>query len=234
LLSLLRTGCRNPGRRKPITIPAVKETKLKNGLTVAVVEKRNVPIVTVQLLVRVGSSVEEIEKAGLADVAASMLTKGTKTRSATQIAEEMEFLGGSINSGASWNSSSITMSVTSDKLDQAMEIMADVALNPTFPQDELELLRSQAIDGLKYSLTEPAFLSGYVASVYAFGEHPAGGTLESLTNIKTPDVVEFYRDAFVPNDAVLIFAGDITSAKATELATSCSGNGRRQSPRGKR
>lgn len=212
-------GIPEPGPAKPIAIPNVKETKLKNGLTVAVVEKRNVPIVTVQLLVKTGSFFEDAEKAGLADMTASMLTKGTKTRSATQIAEEMEFLGGSINSGASWNSSAITISITSDKLDQAMAILADVALNPTFPQSEIDLLRSQAIDGLSYNLTQPGPLSNYVASVYAFAEHPAGGTVASLTAITQKDIQEFYKDAFLPGDAVLIFAGDITPAAANALAT---------------
>ncbi|MDM7923797.1 MAG: pitrilysin family protein [Pyrinomonadaceae bacterium] len=212
-------GLPEPGPAKPIAIPAVKETKLKNGLTVAVVEKRNVPIVTVQLLVKTGSFFEDADKAGLADMTASMLTKGTKTRSATQIAEEMEFLGGSINSGASWNHSSITMSITSDKLNQAMAILADVALNPTFPQSEIDLLRSQAIDGLSYNLTQPGPLSNYVASAYAFSEHPAGGTVASLSAITQKDIQEFYKDAFLPGDAVLIFAGDITPAAANTLAT---------------
>jgi zinc protease len=121
-----------PGPARSVNVPAVQEKKLKNGLTVAVVEKRGVPIVTAQLLILSGASSESVAKAGLANLTGSLLTKGTKARTAEQIAEEMEFLGGSIDSGAGWNSSAITMSVTSDKLDQAMTIMADVALNPVF------------------------------------------------------------------------------------------------------
>src|SRR4030095_16351186 len=155
-----------PGPAKSVTIPAVKEAKLKNGLTVAVVEKRSVPIVTVQLLVKSGASSEGIEKAGLANLTADMLTKGTKTRTAEQIAEEMEFLGAAINSGAGWNSSSVSMTITSDKLDQVMTIMTDVILNPSFKQEELDLMKSQTLDELKSSLTQPSFLAGYVASVY--------------------------------------------------------------------
>src|SRR5690606_38829184 len=138
---IAQTGLPKPGPAPGVSLPAVKETTLKNGLRVAVVEKRNVPIVTVQLLLPFGAESESMDNAGLANLTASMLTKGTKTRSATQIAEEIEFLGGAINSGAGWNNSSITVSVTSDKLDQAMAILADVALNPTFPQDELDLLK---------------------------------------------------------------------------------------------
>lgn len=205
-----------PGPSRPVNVPAVKETKLKNGLTVAVVEKTNVPLVTVQLLVRAGAASEGLEKAGLAELTASMLTKGTKTRSATQIAEEMEFLGGSINSGAGWNNSSVTISVTSDKLDQAMAILADVVLNPTFTQSELDLLKSQAIDGLTYNLTQPGYLTGFVASKFSFNEHPTSGTLASLNAITRNDVVGFHVQRYDPANSVLIFAGDISAAKANE------------------
>lgn len=221
--AIAQTGLPKPGPAPSVSMPAVKETKLKNGLTIAVVEKRNVPIVTIQLLFPIGADAELMEEAGLANLTASMLTKGTKTRSATQIAEEIEFLGGAINSGAGWNNSSITVSVTSDKLDQAMAILADVALNPTFPQDELDLLKSQEIDGLTYNLTQPGFLSNYVASVYSLDEHPAGGTLASLNAIGRAQVVGFYKQHFLPNDAVLIFAGDITTERASQYANNLFG-----------
>src|SRR5258706_6901013 len=132
-----------PGAPKTVTVPAVQETKLPNGLTVAVVERKTVPLVTIQLLVKSGASSENASKAGLADLTASMLTKGTKTRTATQIAEAVEFLGGSINSGAGWNNSFVSVTVTSDKVDQAIAILADVVLNPAFDQKELDLLKSQ-------------------------------------------------------------------------------------------
>ncbi|MEP7150020.1 MAG: pitrilysin family protein [Acidobacteriota bacterium] len=213
-----------PGPAKSVTIPAVKEIKLKNGLTVAVVEKRGVPIVTVQLLVKSGASAEGIKKAGLANMTADMLTKGTKTRTAEQIAEEMEFLGGSINSGAGWNSSSVTISVTSDKLDKAMAIMADVVLNPAFKKDELDLLKSQTLDELKSNLTQPAFLANYVAAVNAFGEHPAGGTAASIESLSTSDLRSFYEKHFLPNQAVLIMTGDISVDTATSTAQTLLGD----------
>ena len=130
-----------PSAPKSATVPAVKEKKLPNGLTVAVVERKGVPLVTIQLLVKSGASAEDASKAGLADITASMLTKGTKTRTATQIAESIEFLGGSINSGAGWNSSFVSVTVTSDKVAQAMAILADVVLNPKFDEKELDLLK---------------------------------------------------------------------------------------------
>ena len=212
-----------PGPAKSVNIPAVQEKKLKNGLTVAVIEKKGVPIVTSQLLVRAGASSEPSAKAGLANLTASMLTKGTKTRTAEQIAEEMEFLGGSIGSGAGWNGSNVTMSTTPDKLDPAMAIMADVALNPVFKQEELDLLKSQAMDELKYNLTQPGFLANYVASRYTFGEHPSGGTPASLESLSRNDVQSFYSQTFRPENAVLIMTGDISLATASQIAESMFG-----------
>lgn len=207
-----------PGTPKPVKVPAVSESKLRNGLTVAVVERKGVPIVTVQLLVRGGSASEGMEKAGLANVTAEMLTKGTKTRSATQISEDIGFLGASLGAFAQWNNSRVAIQGTSDKIDAAMAIMADVVLNPTFTQEELDLQIGQAIDGLSASLSQPGFLANYLISKYSFGEHPSGGTPESLKAISRDDVVRLHANTFKPQGSVLIFAGDISAQKALELA----------------
>ncbi len=207
-----------PSAPKSVNIPAVKERKLPNGLTVAVIERKSVPIVTVQLLIKSGASAESADKAGLADMTASLLTKGTKTRTATQIAEQIEFLGGEINTGASWNNSVVSINIMSDKLEQALEIMSDVALNPTFKQEEIDLLKSQTLDGLTYNLKQPGFLANYVAAKYSFNEHPAGGTPESLGKINQTDISAFHKEYFSPENAVLIFTGDITGEKADNIA----------------
>ncbi len=207
-----------PQAPKAVSVPAVKEKKLPNGLTVAVVERKNVPIVTVELLIKNGASGEPEDKAGLADLTASLLTKGTKTRTASQIAEQIEFLGGSINTGAAWNNSVVRINVMSDKLDQALAIMSDVVLNPSFKQDEIDLLKSQTLDGLTYSLKQPGFLANYVASKYSFNEHPAGGTPESLKNITRQDLLNFKQENYDSSESVLIFTGDITQLKAKSLA----------------
>ncbi|MFN3330536.1 MAG: M16 family metallopeptidase, partial [Pyrinomonadaceae bacterium] len=207
-----------PAPPKPIKVPSIKEKKLPNGLTVAVVEKRNVPLVAVYFLIGDGASKEDLKKAGLANLTASLLTRGTKTRSASKIAEDIEFLGGELNSGADWNESYITLNVTSDKLAAAMNVMADVLLNPTFAQKEIEILKAQIQDNLSYNLRQPGFLASYAASVYAYGEHPVLGTPESLESISRQDIVSFYKKAFAPGKAVLIFVGDISLQKAENLA----------------
>ena len=208
-----------PGVSKSVSVPAAKEKKLPNGLTISSIQKTASPMVTVQLVVKRGASLEPESKAGLADITAAMLTKGTKTRTATQIAEAIEFLGGSISSGAGWNNTFANVTVTSDKLPQAIAILADVFLNPKFSQEELDLYKSQALDGLTYSLKQPSFLANYVASKYSYGEHPAGGTKASIESITIKDVSDFYKANFHPDDAVLIFTGDTDLTAATSLAT---------------
>ena len=206
-----------PSSPKTVSIPAVKEKKLRNGLTVAVVERNAVPLVTVQLMIPAGAQLEPVEKAGLADLTAEMLTKGTKTRSATQIAEDMEFLGASLDTGAGWNNSTISVTVTPDKLEQAMTIMADLVLNPKFDQKELDLLKSQTLDSLNYNLKQPSFMANYVASKFSFGEHPAGGTPSSIGSITQADVSAFHSKYYLPGGAVMIFAGDVPAEKAASL-----------------
>ncbi|MEQ1607144.1 MAG: pitrilysin family protein [Pyrinomonadaceae bacterium] len=217
-----------PGVPKSVAIPAAKEKQLSNGLIVSLIRKTASPIVTIQLVVKRGASVEPESKAGLADITAAMLTKGTKTRTATQIAEAVEFLGGAINSGAGWNNTFASVTVTSDKVPQAMAILADVVLNPKFSQEELDLFKSQTLDGLTYNLTQPSFLANYVASKYSYGEHPAGGTKASVESITLKDVADFYAANFHPDDAVLVFTGNTEMVPATALATTFFGRWRKQ------
>jgi zinc protease len=225
---LAQTGEPKPSAPKSGSIPAVKESKLENGLQVAVVESKNVPLVTVQLLVRSGAASEDMSKAGLADMTASLLTKGTAKRSANDIAQQIEFLGGTINTGAGWNNSVAVINVMSDKLDKALEIMSDAVLNPSFKQEEIDLIKSQALDGLTYNLTQPGFLANYVAAKYSFNEHPAGGTPASINSITRDDISAFHEVFYIPSNAILIFTGNITATDAQKLAEKYFGGWKRK------
>ena len=207
-----------PGAPRPVQVPKVQETSLPNGLKVVVVERKNVPLVTAQLLVLSGSSSEEDSLAGLANTTASILLKGTKTRTATQIAEEMEFLGGNIDSAAGWNSSQVTINVTSDKLDKAMAIMADTILNPTFLPKEIELFKTQTLDELNVLLKQPGNLASFVASRYTFGEHTALGTPETISKFNQSNLSAFYKANYTPKNSVLILTGDVSLQTANALA----------------
>src|SRR4029453_15995432 len=121
-----------PTAPRSVTFPKPAERVLPNGLRVIVVPRSNTPLVSALLLVRNGGEVDPPELAGLADMTANLLTKGTATRNATQIAEEVESLGGTLESGARWDASTANVSVMSNKIGPAMAILADVVMRPTF------------------------------------------------------------------------------------------------------
>lgn len=206
-----------PSAPKSVSVPAVKERKLPNGLTVVVVERRGTPLISVRLLVDTGVTYEDISTAGLVRVSTDLMTKGTTTRNATKIANDIEFLGADISTGVGLDYSSVSMNVTADKIAQAMPIFADVIRRPTFPEAEITLAKSQALDELTYNLKQPNFLANYVASVYSFYGNPASGTTESLKAITRKQIREFYKHSFTPDSAILIFVGDITASKAHSL-----------------
>ncbi|MBV9241057.1 MAG: insulinase family protein, partial [Acidobacteria bacterium] len=221
-----------PGAPRPVKLPQIVEKKLPNGLTVVTVTRKGSPLVAARLMVAAGSAGENLQSAGLANVTADLITKGTKTRDATKIAEDLEFLGANLDAVSSRDVTSISLSVTSDKLGQAMAVMSDVVLHPTFPQSELDLLKSQKVDELTANLRAPGFLTTYVASVYSFGSSPQGGTPASLQAMTRNEVVNFYSGSYSPAGATLIFVGDIDPATAYKQAQLNFGTWKRPSTSG--
>jgi zinc protease len=207
-----------PGSPRAITVPKITETKLPNGLKIIVVERKNVPLVSVGLTIKAPAYSEDNKLAGVTDMTASLLTKGTKTRSATQISEETDFYAAGLNSGADWQNSGVGFHATSDKVDELMQIMSDVVLNPTFPQKEIDFYKSQLLDNFKQRLTSPSSLSNFVATRYTFEEHSVSGTPETINVIKRSDLLNIYKMFYSPNRATLVFTGDISQASAVMFA----------------
>lgn len=207
-----------PSDPRSVSIPQVKEMTLPNGLKVVVVQKRNLPLVTVSLLVKNGAFVEDNNKAGLANLTADLLLKGTEFRTASDIAQQIDFLGGDINSSASWTSSTINLNIMNDKLGKALAIMSDSVIRPTFPEKELQLSKKQALDGFDVSLKQPGTLLNYVATNYTYNEHPSNGLPQTISKIRRNDVVSFHRENYVPGLSVLIFTGDISPDQAFRFA----------------
>lgn len=207
-----------PSAPRSVTIPKPVERILPNGLRVIFVQRPNIQLVTAQLIIKNGGEVEPDNMSGLADMTAQLLTKGTKTRTAPQIAEAIEALGGSIFSSAGWDASRVTIGVTSDKIGQAMDIMSDVVRNPTFSDEEIERFREQKLDELQVEMSDPPSIAATVTSRVVFGDerygHPLGGTIESIKNIDRKSIVEMHNNFYRPSNAVLVIVGDITGPQA--------------------
>lgn len=202
-------------------MPSPQEFRLANGLHVLVVEKHDLPLLTASLVTAGGGASDPADRAGLGNLTAGLLTKGTKTRSATQIAAQIEALGGSIGSSANWDGSSIDVTVKSDQAAPALAILADVAQNPAFADEEIERARTQEIDGVSVTIKDPAQLANLVAARAVFGNrsygHALSGTPESLKAIRAADIRAAYGRTWQPGQATLILVGDITPAAASAL-----------------
>ncbi|MDO9431469.1 MAG: pitrilysin family protein [Phenylobacterium sp.] len=209
-------------------LPRPAEKTLANGLKVIVAKSSDLPLVSADLTVRTGAAADPLGLAGAMGMTAGMLTEGTKTRSAQQIASESEALGAILSSGGGQESSSVSLNVMPDKLSAAMAIMADVARNPAFAQAELERQRSQALDGLSVAFQSPGQLAGFAAAPVIFAGTPFGhvatGTPASLPKISTGDLAKLHTSYFRPDNAILVLTGDITPEQGFALAEQAFGD----------
>ncbi len=219
-----------PAAPVKVAIPVPVERRLPNGMRVVLVEKHGVPVVTATLVGGGGAVADPEGRAGIGELTAGLLTQGTKTRSATEIARAVESLGGSIGSGAGWDSQSVTLTVGSPQAAPALAILADVARNPAFAQDEIDRLRTRTIDGVSVALTDPGQLSNLVADRAVFGGapygHPASGTPATLKAITRDDVVAAYARAWQPGETTLVLVGDLGVDAGIALATQLFGDWR--------
>ncbi|WP_304163870.1 pitrilysin family protein [Phenylobacterium aquaticum] len=214
----------------PVTpiLPKPMEKTLANGLRVIVAKSSDLPLVSANLTVRAGAWVDPGGLAGAAGMTADMLTEGTKTRGAQQIARETEALGATLDSGGGQEAATIGLNVMPGRLDQAMAIMADVVRNPAFAKEELERQRSQTLDGLSVSFSEPGQLAAFATApaLYAgtaFG-HVAGGTPASIAKFQAADLARIHATYYRPDSAILVMTGDITPEQGFALAEKAFGS----------
>lgn len=211
-----------PAPPREVQFPKPVERTLANGLRVIVIERAGTPLVTAQLVIKNGGEVDPPELVGLGNMLADLITKGTEKRSATQIAEEVEALGGSLYSSARWDSTRVGVDVMSSKISAAVDILADVVRRPTFKDEEIERLRQQTLDDLTVELGQPGSIARYVAARVVFGDAPYGqplaGTPESIARIARDDFLKYHRKWYRPDNAILVIGGDIKSKSAFALA----------------
>lgn len=210
-----------PLEARPIRFPEFTESTLPNGLRIMVVQNDRLPVANVNLLLESGAANDPRGKEGLASLTAELLDNGTARRSARQIAETIEGVGGSLNTGSSRDDLTIAAGVLSDQLPLAFDLVSDVALRPTFPADELETVRRQRLSALQVSLGDAGQIAQRRFDREVYGEsHPYGvaPTPETVRAITRNDLVQFHRAHFTPSNALLVVSGNVTPAQVQELA----------------
>ncbi|MEI9965118.1 MAG: pitrilysin family protein [Caulobacteraceae bacterium] len=217
-----------PGPPVQAALPAPAERTLPNGLKVIVARSTDIPLVTAVLNIGAGGADDPKALAGLADMTASLLSRGAAGRTAEEVAQAVEGLGGALQAGATWDGSQVGVTVLADKLGAALPILADIARRPTLSPQELEIQRRQSLDDLTVELQEPGAIARYAAQVAVFAGgpygHVLGGTPASLGRITAADVRAFHDAWYRPDDAVLVLAGDIDPERGFALAEQAFGD----------
>jgi zinc protease len=197
---------------RPITLPSAHETTLSNGLVVVVVEDSRLPLVSYRLALRTGDAHDPAELPGLMDMLTGLLTEGTESHTSREIADEVARLGATLQAGASSDYTTVAASSLATFSDNILELMADVALRPVFPANEVELTKQNTKESLKQQRAQPSFLAGEMVARVMFGQHPyhvTAPTPESVDAVTRERLIEFHRSTFVANNAVFIIAGDV-------------------------
>jgi len=193
----------------------------KNGMTVLFLERSSLPFITVDVTIRAGSAFETAEKAGLAFITADLLTEGTRGRSASQISEEIDFIGGNLSSSGGIDYSSASLKVLTKDSEKGFDLLADILRRPSFPDMEIERSMSQIKTGIISKEDDPSTVATEAFNKALFGDHPyarpAEGTLESLENIRREDIINFHDKLYRPNNVIIAVVGDINKRSLEKL-----------------
>lgn len=200
------------------TPPRVVESKLKNGLRVLVVERHQLPVVSVRLVISVGAGDVPDAKPGVVNFMGAMLEQGTKNLDALKLSDEFDAIGAQHGAGFDWDSGLIGVKVLADRLEKALELMAQVALEPTFPEGEIERLRARRIAGIQSEKSSPNVIASNNVAAALFGRaHPYGhsisGEESDVKKITRADIQRTYERMFSPQNAAIVVAGDVTQDK---------------------
>jgi zinc protease len=198
-------------------MPPHEKYVLKNGLTVLLLEKHGVPLVNVYALVKTGAAADPPGEEGLASLGAGLLRKGSKTRTAQQFAADLDYIGGTFEAEAGADFSSVSEEFLTKDSERGLSLLSDALLHPTFPQDEVDKLLAQALDGVKGAKDDPQQVLGLYYDGYLYGTHPygrpAGGDEVSLQRIKRDAILNFYETNYVPGNVLLAVAGEFNGAE---------------------
>ncbi|MGH9970039.1 MAG: M16 family metallopeptidase [Pyrinomonadaceae bacterium] len=215
---------------RPIQIPRASETTLSNGLTVVVVEDNRLPLLSYRLAFRAGDAHDPPELPGLTDLLTGLLTEGTESLTSRQIADEVGRMGATLSAGANSDYTTVAASSLTTFGDNVLQLIADVTRNPSFPENEVELIRQNTKESLRQQRAQPSFLATEMVSRVIFGKHPysvIAPTLESLDATTRERIVEFHRSMFLPNNAVLFVVGDVQTDSLLKRVESLFGDWRK-------
>lgn len=211
------------GKTVAAQFPDIERATLKNGMKVLLTRRKESPTVVASMMFDAGYCSDKFGgKLGLASLAMNMLDEGTKTRNSLQINEQLQLLGANLNTNSDLDYSYVTLSTLKQSLDPSLDLMADVVLNPSFPEADFKRLQDQQISAIRNEKKQPQSMVMRVAPTLLYGEgHPYAmpmtgtGEEDVVTGLNVADVKGFYEKWLRPNNATIVVTGDITMAELT-------------------
>jgi predicted Zn-dependent peptidase len=229
-LAAFTLSAQAPDRSRPpeigappaLKLPAIQKRQLTNGLPVWIVELHKVPVVQVDLVVLSGSGDDPVGKFGIANLTASMLPEGAGSRSALEVADAVDFLGADLGANSGSDESAVRLHVPVARLAEALPIMADVALRPTFPADELQRLRVQRLTNIIQARDDPETIGQLAFARVLYGTTNRYGTAQAgsaqiIQSFTVDDVKSFYASVYRPGNAAMLVVGDVTADRVMPL-----------------
>lgn len=212
-----------PAAPRPFQFPQAATKMLPNGLSVFVISDHREPAIAVRLVILSAGTIKDpAGMPGVAEMTANLLTQGTEKRSARDIAEAIDFVGGTLEASAGKDSTAVTLSVVKKDMDTGLDLMSDVILHPAFRAEELERQRQQLLSNLTVQYSDPEYLATAVFDRALYGSSPYGlpgeGTPESVKSLNRDVIAKFHAENYAPNQALIAFSGDITPEQAFAAA----------------
>jgi len=206
-----------PAGTVPVRFPRFQHAQLDNGLKVIVATRPAVPLVNLSLVLDAGYAADQSRQQGTATLALAMLDEGTTTRSALEISESLDMLTASLTTGSNLDSSYVNLTALRSRLDESLEIFADVILNPVFPPEELHRVRNIYLAQIQQEKKRPVSMALRVVPRLLYGTGHAYarsltglGTEAELQSISQNDLRAFHSDWFHPGQGTLVVVGDTT------------------------
>lgn len=203
------------GPAVPFVAPKITEFKLKNGVRVLLAERHDLPIVSVRVVAKAGAGDLPWEPPGAASIMGSMLELGTATKNALQINDAYEALGATHGTWVDWDSGGAAVKVTTDQLESALPILADVVIHASFPAEELERLRARRLAAIQQEHSSPQAMASNATAAALYGRshpygHSIGGQTADLEKVAREDLVRAHAVLFDPARSAIVVAGDVT------------------------
>jgi zinc protease len=217
-----RKGAPSPGPLPQVHLPVPKVFTLDNGLHVYLVEDHSLPVLNASVVTLAGGDANPANKPGLASFTSSMLTEGTRDRSATEIADAADHLGAQLKSQAVVDNSDLSIDALSNTTDATFELLSDMSEHPAFAEEEVDRVRKQQLTGILQEADEPIAATLRVAVKALYGDSPYGypaiGTTASVKSIKREDLAGFWNAHYGPQSSALVLTGDMTEQEARAQA----------------